>query len=400
MDTKDPIVIVGAARTPIGSFQGIYSHTPAPQLGAAAIKSALLRASVNPTLISEVLMGCVLPGGVGQAPARQAALAAGIPQSVGATTLNKVCGSGLKAIQIAHDLIRAGSARIMVAGGMENMTKAPYLLGQARSGYRMGHGELKDHLFLDGLEDAYETGKLMGVFAERTAEKYQISRKAQDAYALTSLERALTAEKNKAFLSPVEITPFTLKLSANQIIEVTADEQPSKVNKDKIPLLKPVFQENGTVTAANSSSISDGAAAVILMKLSEANELGIKPLAKILGHASYAIEPSWFTIAPVGAIQALLNKLQWTTDTPHLYEINEAFAVVTLAILQDLKISPDKVNIHGGACALGHPLGATGARIVCTLLGALKARQQSFGIAALCLGGGEAVAIAIENLEN
>ncbi len=390
MEASDPIVIVSAARTPMGSFQGAFSRHTAPELGAMAIKTAVERSNIDPTEISEIMMGCVLQAGMGQAPARQASLKAGLPKSVGCTTVNKVCGSGLQAVIVAHDSLIAGSHTIVVAGGMESMTNAPYILQKARSGYRIGHGEIKDALFFDGLEDAYEVGNLMGVFAERTADKYNIGRKAQDAFALCSLFRAQHATKQKWFLSDVEMIELEF---------LKQDEQLLNAKPEKIPLLKPVFKKDGTVTAANSSSISDGAAALVLMRLSEAKRRNLKPKAKILGHAGFATDPSWFTIAPVGAIQTLLKKLNWTTETADLYEINEAFAVVTLAVMQELNLPLEKVNIHGGACALGHPLGATGARFLCTLLGALQQTNQKRGIAALCLGGGEAIAVAIERID-
>lgn len=392
----DPIVITGYARTPIGSFQGAFNTLSAPALGAAAIRGAIERTALQPAdiaSIDEVLMGCVLTAGQGQAPARQASLLAGLPTHIGCTTINKMCASGMKAIMLAHDLLLAGTNRIMIAGGMENMSQAPYLLDKARSGYRLGHATVKDHLLLDGLEDAYEKGTLMGAFAERTAEQYGLTRKIQDDFALSSLLRAQEATKNGSFNS--EIIPVLVK-SPKEDLWIHIDELPQKAIPQKIPTLKPAFKEHGTVTAANSSSISDGAAALVLMRLSTAQQHGLKPLAKIVGHASIAQEPSLFTTAPVKAIQKLLSSLNWKPTDVSLYEINEAFAVVTLATMQDLQLSYDRVNIHGGACALGHPIGASGARIVCTLLGALKQQPQSRGIAALCIGGGEATAMAIE----
>lgn len=392
----DPIVIVGAARTPMGSFQGVFSGFKAPELGALAIQAAISRAKLKSEDIDEVLMGCVLSAGIGQAPARQAAIMAGLPTSVGCTTVNKICGSGMKTVMLASDAILAGSSQVVVAGGLESMTNTPYFLDKARVGYRIGHGQIKDHMFVDGLEDAYSAGKLMGFFAEKTAEKYQFSRKAQDDFALNSLAKATKARDSGFFETDLEIVPVTIKSKKGEATLIKHDEELSRANPDKIPLLKPAFQDNGTVTAANSSSISDGAAALVVMRLSEANRRKLQPLAKIRGYTSFAHEPEWFTTAPVGAIQALLKKLNWTADTPDLYEINEAFAVVTMAAIKDLNISQDKVNVHGGACALGHPLGASGTRIITTLLGALKNRNKRLGIASLCIGGGEAAAIAVE----
>lgn len=396
---QDPIVIVGSARTPIGGLLGIFSGLSAPDLGAVAIKAAVDRAHLKPEDIEEVIMGCVLPAGIGQAPARQAAILAGIPSSVPCTTLNKVCGSSMKAVMLAHDILLAGSVKVMVAGGMESMSNAPYLLDKARAGYRLGHGVLKDHMLLDGLEDAYQKSTHMGVFAEATAEKYGFSREAQDAFALSSLMRAKEAAKNNWFLSEYEITPTQTKPTKGEPQTITLDETPQIAKPEKIPALKPAFKPGGTITAANSSSISDGAAALLLMRLSEAKKRGVKPLAKILGFSSFAGDPQHFTTAPIAAIDLLLKKLQWNRDTPDLYEINEAFACVTMAAMQDLKLSHDKVNILGGACALGHPIGATGARILCTLLGALKHQHKTLGLAALCIGGGEATALAIERME-
>ncbi|MBS0359627.1 MAG: acetyl-CoA C-acyltransferase [Proteobacteria bacterium] len=390
---SDPIVIVGAARTPMGSMQGCFSTVSAPELGAAAISAAIERAHLQPKDIDEVFMGCVLPAGQGQAPARQAAIAAKIPYSTGATTINKMCGSGMKATMLANDSLLLGNNHIIVSGGMESMTNAPYLLLKARSGYRLGHGELKDHMFLDGLEDAYDKGKLMGAFAEDTAKKYHFTREAQDNFAITSLKRAQLATQDKTFSH--EITPVTFETREGKV-EVVNDETPMRVKPEKIPLLKPAFSKDGTITAANSSSISDGAAALVLMKESEAKKRGLKPLAKIMGYSTQSQEPAWFTTAPVAAIKKLLDKIHWTVDQVDLFEINEAFAVVTMVAMHDLKIPHEKVNIHGGACALGHPIGASGARILVTLLYALQKHHLKRGIAALCIGGGEATAIAIE----
>jgi acetyl-CoA C-acetyltransferase len=390
MSSSDSIVIVGAARTPLGGFQGKLKAVTAPELGATAIRAALERSGLKDKLPDEVFMGCVLPAGLKQAPARQAALGADLPKSIGATTVNKVCGSGMKAAMLGHDAILAGSAKIVVAGGMESMSNAPYLLKKARSGYRMGHGEVLDHMFLDGLENAYD-GALMGRFAEETAEKYQFTRAAQDEFALSSLTRAKKAAADGTFAR--EIVP----VKANGEI-VDADEQPARADAAKIPQLKPAFRDGGTVTAANSSSISDGAAALILMSESEANRNNLKPLARMVGHASHAQEPALFTTAPVGAIERLLGKIGWQHDDVDLYEINEAFAVVTLAAIRDLSLPQEKVNVHGGACALGHPIGASGARIVVTLLNALKTRNLKRGVASLCIGGGEATALAVERL--
>lgn len=393
--SEDPVVIVGSARTPIGGFQGVFSSLQAPELGAIAIRAALQRATLDPQEIDEVIMGCVLSAGQGQAPARQASLAAGIPESAGCTTINKMCGSGMKAVMLAHDLIMAGSANIVVAGGMESMTNAPYLLDKARSGYRMSHGTIKDHMFLDGLEDAYDKGTLMGVFAEITAEKYGFTRKAQDDYALASLSRAKQAIASKWFQSEVEVHPVRVK---NAKLEVTIldDEQPGNAKPEKIPTLKTPFKENGTVTAANSSSISDGAAALVLMRLSQAKQRHLPILAKILKHSAYATSPNWFTVAPVGAMTSLLKQLHWTLKNVDLVEINEAFAVVPMVAMKDLQLSHEKLNVHGGACALGHPIGGSGARIISTLLGALQRLDLTTGIAAVCIGGGEATALAVE----
>ena len=387
----DPIVIVSAVRTPMGGFQGALAGAAAPQLGAHAIAGALARAGIPGEAVDEALMGNVLPAGVGQAPARQAALGAGLPQSVPCTTISKVCGSGMKAVMLAHDLIAAGSASIVVAGGMESMSNAPYLLDRARAGYRLGHGRVLDHMFLDGLEDAYDKGRLMGTFAEDTARHFQFSRQMQDDYALASLDRAKAAIASGAFVD--EIAPVTV--GGAQVLE---DEQPGKARPDKIPQLKPAFHPQGTVTAANSSSISDGAAALVLMRLSEAERRGVTPLATIVGHAGHARVPAWFTTAPVGAVEALMQKTGWSLDQVDLFEINEAFAVVALAAMRELGLPHDKVNVNGGACALGHPIGASGARILVTLLGALRRRGLRRGVATLCIGGGEATAMAVELL--
>ena len=392
---NDPIVIVGMARTAMGGFQGDLKDVAAPQLGATAVKAAIERAGLGVDAIDEAIMGCVLPAGLGQAPARQAALGAGLPQSVGCTTINKVCGSGMKAAMLAHDLITAGSARIMVAGGMESMSNAPYLLDKARGGYRLGHGRTLDHMFLDGLEDAYDKGRLMGTFAEDCAGHYQFTREDQDAFALTSLERARTAIETGRFKG--EIAAVTIKGRGGDTV-VDTDEQPLKARPDKIPTLKPAFRPDGTVTAANSSSISDGAAALVLMRRSEAERRGLAPLALIRGHATHAQAPAWFTTAPVKAIGNLLAKLDWRAGDVDLYEINEAFAVVTMAAMRELDLPHDKVNVHGGACALGHPIGASGARLIVTLLAALEQYGLKRGVASLCIGGGEATALAVERV--
>jgi acetyl-CoA C-acetyltransferase len=391
--TPDPIVIVGLARTPMGGFQGELKGFAAPELGAAAIRAAVERAKLKPEDVQEALMGCVLPAGLGQAPARQAALGAGLPLSVGCTTINKMCGSGMKAAMLAHDALLAGSAEIIVAGGMESMTNAPYLLPKARAGLRMGHGQVIDHMFYDGLEDAYDKGRLMGSFAEECAGAYKFSREAQDAFAITSLKRAQAANKDGSFAW--EITPLALKAGKDEKF-IETDEQPFKANLEKIPTLKPAFRKDGTVTAANSSSISDGAAALVLMRRSTAGQRGLAPIATIIGHSTHAQQPAQFTTAPVGAIRKLFEKTNWTADKVDLYEINEAFAVVTMAAMQEHKLPHDKVNVHGGACALGHPIGASGARILVTLIGALRKHGGKRGVASLCIGGGEATAMAIE----
>ena len=382
---QDPVVIVGMARTPMAGFQGDFASLTAPQLGGFAIGGALERGGVTGDQVDEVIMGNVLSAGLGQAPARQASLGAGIPDRAGCTTINKMCGSGLKAVMLAHDLLLGGTNKVMVAGGMESMTNAPYLLPKARGGYRMGHGQVMDHMFLDGLEDAYDRGKLMGVFAELCAEKYGFTRAAQDEYAIESLNRALKADMS------AEIIPVTVK---DKIIAV--DEQPGKARPEKIPQLKPAFKPDGTVTAANASSISDGAAALVLMRRSEAEKRGLKILGTIAGHSSFAQAPAWFTTAPVGALQTLSDKTGWDMGSVDLFEINEAFAVVTMAAMKDLDLPHDKVNVNGGACALGHPIGASGARILVTLLAALEKRGLKRGMATLCIGGGEAVAVAVE----
>jgi acetyl-CoA C-acetyltransferase len=391
----DPIVIAGMARTAMGGFQGDLKDVAAPQLGAVAIKAAVARAGLAGNDIDEVIIGCVLPAGLGQAPARQASLGAGLPQSTGCTTINKVCGSGMKAAMLAHDLIAVGTNRIMVAGGMESMSNAPYLLDKARGGYRLGHGRTLDHMFLDGLEDAYDKGRLMGTFAEDCAAHYHFTRDDQDRFALASLERAKTAIEGGYFAG--EIAPVSVKSRSGESV-IATDEQPLKARPDKIPTLKPAFREGGTVTAANSSSISDGAAALVLMRRSEANRRGLTPLAIIRGHATHAQAPAWFTTAPVKAIGNLLDKLDWRAGDVDLYEINEAFAVVALAAMRELGLPHDKVNIHGGACALGHPIGASGARLIVTLLAALERNGLKRGVASLCIGGGEATALAVERV--
>ena len=391
--SDDPIVIVGMARTPMGGFQGDLADVKAPALGAIAIKGALDSAGLAGTDIDEVVMGCVLPAGLGQAPARQASFGAGIPETVGCTTVNKMCGSGMRAAMYAYDAIAAGSSDVMVAGGFESMTNAPYILPKMRSGMRLGHGEVKDHMFLDGLEDAYEEGRLMGSFAEETAGKYQFTREAQDAYAIESLRRAKQATEDGTF--DPEIVPVTVKTRKGEVV-VERDEQALKGNPDKIPTLKPAFAKDGTVTAANASSISDGGAALVLMRKSEAEKRGLKPIATFHAHSTNARKPSEFTIAPIGAISKVMDKVGWTKDDVDLFEINEAFAVVAMAAMKDLGLDHDKVNVHGGACALGHPVGASGARIVITLLNALKKYGKKRGVAALCIGGGEATAMAVE----
>jgi acetyl-CoA C-acetyltransferase len=388
------VVIVAARRTPIGAFQGVLSGATAPQLGAAAIRGALEAAGLAPAEVEEVIMGCVLPAGVGQAPARQAAIGAGIPVGTPATTVNKMCGSGLKAIMMAADQIRTGDAGIVVAGGLESMTNAPYLLLKARGGYRMGHGEILDHMFYDGLQSPWD-GQLMGCFAENTADRYAFTREAQDAFAAESVRRALAAVENGAFAA--EITPVTIKGRKGET-RIERDETPFTCDLAKIPQLKPAFRKDGTVTAASSSSISDGAAALVLMSEAAATARGLTPLARIVAYTSHAHEPEWFTTAPVAAIRSTLARAGWTTDDVDLFEVNEAFAAVAMAAAHDIGIPADKLNINGGACALGHPVGATGARIVATLVHSLLRHGLRRGVAALCIGGGEATAIAIERL--
>ncbi len=387
------VVITGAARTPMGGMQGALAGVSAPVLGSVAIKAALARAQVEASSVDETLMGCVLPAGLGQAPARQASIGAGIPNSVGATTVNKMCGSGMKAVMMGFDSIVAGNSSVIVAGGMESMTNAPYLLPKVRVGMRLGHGEMLDHMFFDGLEDVYQRGRLMGTFAEDCARKYQFSREAQDEYAIASLTRAqkaITSGAFKAEVTPVEVTSgkFT------QVVDT--DEQPGKAKLDRIPELKPAFAKDGTVTAANSSSISDGAAALVLTSAEHAAKTGQTPLARILAHTTHAQEPGWFTTAPVFAMQKLMQKVGWTDKDVDLYEINEAFAVVPMAAMHDLKLAHEKVNVRGGACALGHPVGASGARIIVTLIHALRDAGKKRGVAGICIGGGEATAMAIE----
>ena len=389
----DKVVIVSAKRTPIGSFQGNFESLKATELGSRVIEKNINDISINPKEIDETIMGCVLPAGLGQAPARQAAMGAGIPSESGATTVNKMCGSGMKSIMFGHDSIKAQQNNIVVAGGLENMTNAPYILSKARKGFRMGHTDVKDHMFLDGLEDAYEEGKLMGSFAEDTAEHYQFTREQQDNFAITSLERAKKANEDGTFES--EIVPIKVLNKKNEII-INKDEQPFKSDITKISTLKPAFRKNGTVTAANSSSISDGASSVILMLESEAQKRRIKPLARIIDHSTNSQEPKWFTTAPIGAIEKVLEKSGWKKTDVDLFEVNEAFAVVPMAVMKDIGISNDILNIYGGACALGHPVGASGARIVTTLINALKKNNLKKGVASLCIGGGEATALTLE----
>jgi acetyl-CoA C-acetyltransferase len=390
--SSDPIVIVAARRTPVGAFQGVFAGVTAPQLGAVAIKAAVADSGVPVSEIDEVIMGCVLSAGLGQAPARQAALGAGLPASVPTTTVNKMCGSAMRAVMLASDQILAGSARIIVAGGLESMTNAPYLLPKARAGYRMGHQEVLDHMFFDGLQSPWD-GQLMGCFAEATSGKYEFTRQAQDDFASESARRAQAAVAGTAFSN--EVAPVTTKTRKGEVL-IDKDETPTTIDISKIPGLKPAFKKDGTVTAASSASISDGAAAVVLMRESLCKARGLSPLARILGYSSFAREPEWFTLAPVGAIQKLLTQLKWQANDVDLYEVNEAFAVVTMAAIKDLGLDHAKVNINGGACALGHPIGATGVRILTTLIHALKNRGKKHGIASLCIGGGEATAIAIE----
>ena len=394
--SNDPIVIVGAARTPMGGFQGDFASVTASDLGAVAIKAAVERAGIKPSDVDKTIFGCVLPAGQGQAPARQASIKAGLPLATGCTTVNKMCGSAMEAMILAHDALVAKSADVVVAGGMESMSNAPYLMPKARSGYRMAHQTVYDHMFLDGLEDAYDKGRLMGTFAEVCATTFAFTREAQDAFATASLARALAANQDGTFAW--EIAPVTVSGRKGDVV-VDHDEQPAKASPEKIPTLKPAFKKDGgTVTAANSSSISDGAAAVVMMRRSTAEARGLKPLAVIVGHATHAQEPGLFTTAPVGAIRKLYEKTGWTTSDVDLFEINEAFAVVTMAAMKEHGIAHDKVNVHGGACALGHPIGASGARIVVSLLGALRKQHKSRGVAALCIGGGEATALAFERV--
>ena len=390
---SDPIVIVSAARTPMGSFQGDFANLAAHDLGGAAIKAAVERAGIAPELVTEVLFGNCLMAGQGQAPARQAAFKGGLPTSAGAVTLSKMCGSGMRAAMFAHDMLVAGTHDVLVSGGMESMTGAPYLLLKGRGGYRMGHDRVFDHMMLDGLEDAYEPGRSMGTFGEDCAAKYGFTREQQDKFAQASVQRAQDAIKSGAFKD--EITPVTVKDRKGERV-VDTDEGPGKINIDKIPTLKPAFKKDGTVTAAASSSINDGAAAMVLMRESTAKKLGCKPLARIVAHATHAQEPEWFSTAPIGASEKVLAKAGWKTDDVDLWEINEAFAVVPMALMHDMKVPHDKVNVNGGACALGHPIGASGARIMVTLIHALKARGKKKGIATLCIGGGEATAVALE----
>jgi acetyl-CoA C-acetyltransferase len=390
---SDPIVIVSAARTPMGSFQGDFSALSAHDLGGAAIAAAVQRAGISPDAITEVLFGNCLMAGQGQAPARQAAFKGGLPQSAGAVTLSKMCGSGMRAAMFAHDILSAGSQDVMVAGGMESMTNAPYLLPKARGGYRIGHDRIFDHMMLDGLEDAYEPGRSMGTFGEDCAAKYQFTRAQQDAFATASVKRAQAATSSGAFKA--EIAPVTVKGRGGETV-ISIDEGPGKVKLDKIPTLKPAFKKDGTVTAASSSSINDGAAAMVMMRQSTATRLGCQPLARIVSHATHAQAPEWFSTAPIGATEKALAKAGWAVSDVDLWEINEAFAVVPMALMHDLKVSHDRVNVHGGACALGHPIGASGARIMVTLIHALKTHGKRKGRATLCMGGGEATAVALE----
>ena len=390
---KNDVVITGMARTPMGSFQGSLSSENAPKLGSIAIKGAIKKADIRPEDIDDIVMGCVLPAGMGQAPARQAAIGAGIPNTAGATTINKMCGSGMKAAMIANDQLLSGSSLISLAGGIESMSNAPYILPKVRDGLRMGHGQVQDHMFIDGLEDAYEPGRLMGSYAEATAEAYQFSREDQDNFAIRSLERAKKANEDGSFKE--EMVPVTITTRKGSI-EVTADEQPFSADISKIPNLRPAFSKNGTVTAANSSSISDGAAALVMMTNQEAEKKNSMPLAKVIAHATNSHDPAWFTTAPIGAIQKVLDKAGWNIKDVGLFEINEAFAVVPMVAMKDLSISSDIVNVHGGACALGHPVGTSGARIIATLIAAMHKYKIDKGVASLCIGGGEATAIALE----
>ena len=391
----DPVVIVSMARTPMGGFQGELKDKTAPELGAAAIKGAVERAQLDPNAIEEVMFGCVLPAGLGQAPARQAALGAGLNKHTVCTTVNKMCGSGMQTVIMAHDALLAGSVKVIVAGGMESMSNAPYLLDKARAGYRMGHGKVIDHMFFDGLEDAYDKGRLMGTFAEDSAQAYGFSRQEQDDFAIQSLERAQQAMQQGVFSDEIVAVEVAQR---KQTVTISEDEQPPKADVSKIRQLRPAFSKDGTVTAANSSSISDGAAALVLMRESEAKQRGLTPMAAIRGHSAYAAEPHLFTTAPVGAINKLMQRTGWSLDQVDLFEINEAFAVVTMIAMRELDLAADKVNIRGGACALGHPIGASGARIIITLLSALKQQNKRYGVASLCIGGGEATALAVELL--
>lgn len=392
MEPND-IVIVAAKRTPMGAMLGSLSTLTAPELGAIAHQAVIAQSGLSPVEIDEVISGCVLQAGIGQAPARQAAIKAGIPNSTGATTINKMCGSGMKAVMFGHDLIKSGTAQIVLASGMESMSNAPYLLSKARAGYRLGHGEIKDHMFLDGLEDAYNPGQLMGCFAEETASHFNITRQEQDEYAISSMTRALNAIDKGLFAE--EIVPVTFQSRKGEV-SITTDEGPDESKLAKMPQLKPVFKSDGTVTAANSSSISDGAASLILMTAANAQKRGLTPLARIIAHASHAQAPQWFTTAPIDAIRKVMNQAGWSPKDVDLYEINEAFAVVTMAAIKQLELNREQVNIHGGACALGHPIGASGARILVTLIHALKHQGKKRGVAALCIGGGEATAMAVE----
>ncbi len=392
---SDPVVIVSAARTPVGSFQGVFANVPAPERGAVAIRAAVERAGVKPEEIGEVLMGCVLPAGMGQAPARQASRGAGLPDHVPCTTVNKMCGSGMKTVMMAYESLHARPQDIILAGGMESMTNAPFILPKMRSGQRLGHTQVYDHMFLDGLEDAYDKGRLMGTYAEDTAESYQFTREAQDEFAIESLKRAKVANEDGSFAKEIVAVSVKGRKGAQ---EVTRDEQPFTADPAKIPNLKPAFREGGTVTPANSSSISDGAAALVLMRESEARRRKLEPLARIVGAATHAQAPAWFTTAPIGAMTKLLEGVGWRAQDVGLFEVNEAFAVVTMAAMRDLGLPHEKVNVHGGACALGHPVGASGARIIVTLLSAMAKYGETKGVASLCIGGGEATAIAVERL--
>ena len=393
--TSDPIVIVSGARTPMGGFQGALASVTAPELGAVAIRAAVERAGIRPEEVSEVLMGCVLPAGMGQAPARQAARYGGLPDSVPCTTVNKMCGSGMKTVMMAFESLHARPGDIIVAGGLESMTNTPHILPKLRSGQRLGHTQIYDHMFLDGLEDAYDKGRLMGTYAEDTAQHYQFTREQQDAYAIESLKRAKAANEDGSFAK--EMAPVTIKGRKGDTV-MARDEQPFTADPAKIPTLKPAFREGGTVTPANSSSISDGAAALILMRESEAKRRKLQPLARLVATSSNAQAPAWFTTAPIGAIKKVLAATGWNSKDVGLYEINEAFAVVAMAAMRDLDLPHDKVNVHGGACALGHPVGASGARIIVTLINAMAKRGETRGIASLCIGGGEATAVAIERV--